>query len=306
VKRVPDWRGREVDVVVSAGGVLALANPWDNMVRTGVSPWPPPELLQKIYQSRQVRAFGGADNAAATSVLGFYSDLQSIHSEDAITWSVFGPVAHAAREVRSGFVRDLLRLIDVPCDPFETATVWLWRRLPHPDTLVPGGPEIDFGIQTDTLFLLGEGKWLSGVTANQGALGDKDQLTLRREFCEKYGRRLLPTCRRFVVLGVSLNGGMVPKVNTPADGVVEISLVKVATPEPKPEEVIVRMEASPINPSDQGLLFAGADLSTARASGTPENPVVTANIPPAAMKGLAGRVGQSMPVWDHRWQRRHM
>lgn len=219
MERVPDWRGGEVEVALSARGVRALSSPWDNMVRTGVSPWPPPELLQKVYQSRQIRAFVGADNAVATRVLGFYSDLQSIHSEDAITWSVFGPVAYAAQAVRLAFVRDLLQLIDVPCDPFETATVWLWRRLPHPDSLVSGGPEIDFGVQTDTLFLLGEGKWLSGVAANQGILGDKDQLTLRREFCEKYGRRLLPTCRRFVVLGVSLNGGMVPRGDTTADGV---------------------------------------------------------------------------------------
>jgi NADPH:quinone reductase len=79
-------------------------------------------------------------------------------------------------------------------------------------------------------------------------------------------------------------------------GRVEISLVEVATPEPKPEEVIVRVDASPINPSDQGLLFGGADLSTAKISGTAENPVVTASIAPAVMKTIAGRVEQSLPV----------
>jgi hypothetical protein len=218
MERMPDWRGGEVDVAVSARGVRALVSPWHNVVRTGISPWPPPELLQKLYHSRRVRAFVGADNDVATCVLGFYSDLQSIHSEDAITWSVFGPIAYATLEVRAEFVRDLLRLIDVPSDSFEIATVWLWRRLPHPDTLGLGGPEIDFGVQTDTLLLLGEGKWLSGVARNQGALGDKDQLTLRREFCEKYGRRLLPMCRRFVVLGVSLHGGMISPGDTILDG----------------------------------------------------------------------------------------
>jgi len=81
-----------------------------------------------------------------------------------------------------------------------------------------------------------------------------------------------------------------------ADGTVELSLATVATPDPNPEEVIVRIEASPINPSDQGLLFAGADMSTARASGTADNPVVTARIPPAAMKALAGRMDKPMPV----------
>jgi len=80
------------------------------------------------------------------------------------------------------------------------------------------------------------------------------------------------------------------------EGIVELSLATVTTPEPKPDEVIVRVDASPINPSDQGLLFGGADLSTARASGTADNPVVTASISPAAMKTLAGRLEQSLPV----------
>src|SRR5205814_7456207 len=80
------------------------------------------------------------------------------------------------------------------------------------------------------------------------------------------------------------------------DGSLELSLVSVPTPEPKPEEVIVRMGAAPINPSDQGLLFGGADMSTAKASGTADQPAVTASIPPAALKAVAGRVGQSLPV----------
>ena len=80
------------------------------------------------------------------------------------------------------------------------------------------------------------------------------------------------------------------------DGTLELSLATIPTPEPKPEEVIVRMEASPINPSDQCLLFRSADLSTAKASGTREQPVVTASIPAAAMKGLTGRLDQPMPV----------
>jgi NADPH:quinone reductase len=80
------------------------------------------------------------------------------------------------------------------------------------------------------------------------------------------------------------------------EGIVEISLAKVPTPEPKAEEVVVRIGASPINPSDQGLLFGGADMSTAKASGTPDNPVVTASIAPAAVKALAGRWEQSLPV----------
>jgi NADPH2:quinone reductase len=80
------------------------------------------------------------------------------------------------------------------------------------------------------------------------------------------------------------------------DGGLELSLATVAIPEPKPEEVIVRIDASPINPSDQGLLFGGADLSTARTSGTATNPVVTATLPPAALKAATGRLNQPLPV----------
>jgi NADPH:quinone reductase-like Zn-dependent oxidoreductase len=80
------------------------------------------------------------------------------------------------------------------------------------------------------------------------------------------------------------------------DGTLELSLVDVATPDPKPEEVIVRVEASPINPSDQGLLFGGADMSAAKTSGTVDRPVVTAPVSPAVLKAMAGRLDQSLPV----------
>ena len=158
-----DWRGTEVEVAKSKGGVLALASPWDNVVHGGVLPWPPAELVQKLYQSRQIRAFSGSDEVIATKALGFYSDLQSIHSEDAITWSAFGPVAYSQPPAHVAFAEALLRLIAVPSGPISAANVWLWRRQPHPDTLVSGGPEVDFGIQTDEVFILGEAKWLSSI-----------------------------------------------------------------------------------------------------------------------------------------------
>ncbi|MBP6647452.1 MAG: NADH oxidase, partial [Burkholderiaceae bacterium] len=79
-------------------------------------------------------------------------------------------------------------------------------------------------------------------------------------------------------------------------GELEISLVQVETPAPAADEVIVRIEATPINPSDIGLLFGAADLSTVKASGTPASPVLTAQIPSAAMKAMAGRLDQSLPV----------
>src|ERR1700750_875132 len=79
-------------------------------------------------------------------------------------------------------------------------------------------------------------------------------------------------------------------------GELEISLLNVPTPEPGPNEVVVRVEATPINPSDLGLLTGAADLSTAKVSGTKELPVVTAKVPEGGMKAMAGRLDDSMPV----------
>ncbi len=79
-------------------------------------------------------------------------------------------------------------------------------------------------------------------------------------------------------------------------GELEVSLVETPTPALGPNDVLVRMQAAPINPSDLGLLFAAADMTTARTTGTASRPALTARIPEAAMKGLAGRLDQSLPV----------
>ncbi|MBR0839670.1 zinc-binding dehydrogenase [Bradyrhizobium liaoningense] len=79
-------------------------------------------------------------------------------------------------------------------------------------------------------------------------------------------------------------------------GELEISLVDVPTPEPAADEVVVRVEAAPINPSDLGLLVGAADMSTAKASGTKQAPVITAKVPDGAMRAMAARLDQSLPV----------
>lgn len=79
-------------------------------------------------------------------------------------------------------------------------------------------------------------------------------------------------------------------------GTLEISLVDVAIPEPGPDEVLVRVEAAPINPSDLALLFGFADMTTARIGGTADRPTVTADIPEGLRKAVAARVGESLPV----------
>lgn len=81
-----------------------------------------------------------------------------------------------------------------------------------------------------------------------------------------------------------------------ADQVLEVYLETVTVPEAGPGEVLVRVEAAPVNPSDLGLLLGGADPTAAVVTGSAERPVLTAPIPDAAMRALAGRVGTPVPV----------
>jgi NADPH:quinone reductase len=81
-----------------------------------------------------------------------------------------------------------------------------------------------------------------------------------------------------------------------ADGTLELSLATVDTPTPADHEVLVRIEAAPINPSDLGLLLAGADVAAATASGTADAPVVTAPVPAGALATMQARIGESMAV----------
>ncbi len=81
-----------------------------------------------------------------------------------------------------------------------------------------------------------------------------------------------------------------------ASGELELTLADAEVAAPGPHDVLIRIEASPINPSDLGLLFGAADMSTARAGGSATNPVVTASVSERLMKSMSGRLDQAMPV----------
>jgi NADPH:quinone reductase len=79
-------------------------------------------------------------------------------------------------------------------------------------------------------------------------------------------------------------------------GELRLHLERVDVPEPKDDEVLVRVEAAPINPSDLGLLLAGADPAALRAEVVDGLPVISGRVPDAAMPAMAGRVDRSLPV----------
>jgi NADPH:quinone reductase len=84
--------------------------------------------------------------------------------------------------------------------------------------------------------------------------------------------------------------------NLRSSGELQVSLVHVPVPVPQENEILVRVEATPINPSDLGLLFGPADLDQAVVSGTADLPILTMPMLDAAMRAMAARLDQDLPV----------
>jgi NADPH:quinone reductase len=81
-----------------------------------------------------------------------------------------------------------------------------------------------------------------------------------------------------------------------AEGLLELALAQAPLPAPGPDEIVVRVEAAPLNPSDLNLMLAGADLGLARSEVTDEGYKVIAPIPQAAFSGLTGRIGLPIAI----------
>lgn len=80
------------------------------------------------------------------------------------------------------------------------------------------------------------------------------------------------------------------------DGVLTLSLAEIVLDDLASDEIIVRIEAAPINPSDLGLLLGPADATSVRKDASDGIPQLRLDIPPARMGGMAGRINQSLPV----------
>jgi hypothetical protein len=197
---VLDWVGNQIEVGYSHGGVMAVADFSRNFIRTRVPVWPPAAIVQKLYNSRLAYAFRGEAFEIVTRQLQYYCDLQSIHSEDAITWSFFGALTYLPAEEQAQALNWILTHLHLEASN-KKCEISLWRRVPHPETLVPGGPEIDFLLAGDRDVIMGEAKWRSAFAAGQGVGGNMNQIQLRQQFLREYGLRVFGQ-RNFLVLGL--------------------------------------------------------------------------------------------------------
>jgi NADPH:quinone reductase len=81
-----------------------------------------------------------------------------------------------------------------------------------------------------------------------------------------------------------------------SNGQLRLSLEEQDVAPPGPEEVLLRVEAAPINPADLSVLLGPADVATLTRQGTPERPITTGTVPDRLVPLVAGRAGDSLPV----------
>ena len=188
-KPLSDWNGRSVPAVQSRGGVWAFLDFGDGMIKFAGIPWPSAEIAQKVCRSDKVSAFYPEDVQAVTAKLGFYTDLQSAHSEDAMVWSYFGPISRAQAAERNEWARWFCSLVEVNT-PVASSDICLWRRVTHPDSFGSGGPEIDALIVVDEAVIIIEAKWRSSESRWQGIDGRSSQMQLRDKYLCDLGERV--------------------------------------------------------------------------------------------------------------------
>ena len=210
-----DWNDRTITLARSRGSVPVVCDFNDNLIREDRLPCTAGGR-KKLYESRQSRAFDATELAAATETLGFYSDLQSLNSEDAITWSYSGSFLAESPEARAAFLNWLLQQVDLgELAGSERCGIDLWRRIPHPDPPdLAGGPELDVVLDGDEAVVFLKAKWRSKEGAGQGRSGTRIRGS-RRDFLGSIGPRVYGD-RRFVVCGVVLDDplGVEPPTRT--------------------------------------------------------------------------------------------
>jgi NADPH2:quinone reductase len=97
-------------------------------------------------------------------------------------------------------------------------------------------------------------------------------------------------------MGADLPNGGLQIRSTVQDGRLEVTLARQPIRQPGPDELVVRVEAAPINPSDIMPMLAGCNPADGMFAGSAEEPCVSFELSEGAMAALAGRAGQSLPV----------
>ena len=103
MEKIYDWNSKEISIFRSKRNVIATLSPFDNVIKINADIFPTPEIIQKMYKSRHSKAFAIND----INQISYYSDLQSLNSEDAINWSLWGTLKYSPKKSQISFAKSL-------------------------------------------------------------------------------------------------------------------------------------------------------------------------------------------------------
>ena len=169
IETIRGWRGQDIVGVRSRSGGEFWARDWRDMVPSSSG-----EITTKAGRAPKASSwFQPDDFAILCEVHEHCCYLQSLRSEDTMTWAAFGP------HVPDAVLDDLMALAfgAVVRGPWRREH---WRRYPHPDTnKTHGGPEPDAVLVTNDFCCVVESKWLADLDEEQGVDGTTSQLAMR-------------------------------------------------------------------------------------------------------------------------------
>jgi hypothetical protein len=196
-----DWREQPVELVRSRGGVKAVVDAKRNVMLAPGQQWPPPELKRKLGGGRGATAFDEPARQLLTAGLGCkYCRLQSLHSEDAVTWSFFGTLLGAHVATRAACLNWLMAQAQLPQTENASCEISLWKHLSAPGWKKGGRSELDACLLGEQVVVFAEAKWRSPEGTGQGK-AKETQLEIRRRWFREFGTdRYGP--RAQVVLGL--------------------------------------------------------------------------------------------------------
>ncbi|MDR2176595.1 MAG: hypothetical protein LBP20_00955, partial [Treponema sp.] len=195
----------EIEIIPSKGssGAGAVVPIKDNILLPEFVTWPPRELNSKLTKSKHLEDFETKYHQKLIQELGYYCDLASIKSEDAMTWSLFGFISKMKQKIQNNFYNEFLKKLNYGGD--EIVSMELWKTLPHPETPNKKGPEIDVFMAGEKYYILTECKWTSDVEKKQGKGKNLDQMQIRNMFKNGIGKSIFPGKEGIIVLVANKN-----------------------------------------------------------------------------------------------------
>jgi hypothetical protein len=168
--QIPNWKGNKICAARSNNGRIAVVDFRENLIPAATpGGYVPVPVLQKLVRSVHQVDFSGRALGAVTRKLKYYSDLQSLASEDSMTISCLVPIWFAGPQEVARFADWLIQEWELPVARLGLATMDFWRRLPHPQTASRNGSDFDWTISHENFFLLAENEF-SGNNARTWGL----------------------------------------------------------------------------------------------------------------------------------------